>query len=77
MTVKKTRKFINDGTTFVSWSVDLDFEQEFIISDGKNLVRVSEWGRDKKSLAKHDKEIGMLIDELIAYRNAVAKRLEK
>lgn len=75
---KKVRKFIGEQTEFVSWTIDEDFEQMFIISDGQKRVQFSEWGRDKKSVAKHDKLIGQLIDELIAYRNAVnAKHAEK
>jgi len=66
---KKVRKFIGEHTSFVSWTVDNDFEQMFVISDGSKQVQFAEWGRDPKAVAKHDKEIGMLIDELIAYRN--------
>lgn len=74
---KKVRKFIGEQNAFVSWTVDGDFEQMFIISDGDKRVQFTEWGRDKKSLSKHDKEIGMLIDELIAYRNAIKAKYEE
>lgn len=71
---KKVRKFIDDQTTFVYWNADDDFEVEFRISNGDKTVRFIEWGRDKKSLAKHDKTIAALIDELLAYREVLAKR---
>ena len=67
--MKKVRKFIGEHNEFVSWTVDTDFEQLFVISDGDKRVQFAEWGRGKKEVAKHDKLIGQLIDELIAYRN--------
>ena len=74
---KKVRKFIGEQNAFVSWTVDEDFEQMFVISDGDKRVQFTEWGRDKKLVAKHDKEIGQLIDELIAYRNAMKAKYEE
>lgn len=75
---KTVRKFIGEHTNFVSWTVDSAFEQTFTISNGSTQVVFSEWGRDTKAVAKHDKEIGMLIDELITYRNTFnAKYKEK
>ncbi len=76
--MKKVRKFIGEHNSFVSWTVDSDFEQTFTISDGSKQVQFAEWGRDPKAVKKHDKEIGQLIDELITYRNAFnAKYAEK
>jgi hypothetical protein len=74
---KKVRKFIGEQNAFVSWTVDTDFEQLIVISDGSKQIQFTEWGRDKKAVAKHDKEIGQLIDELIAYRTAMKAKYEE
>lgn len=71
---KKVRKFIGDDTAYVCWNVDEDFEVEFKISDGNKSIRFVEWGRDKKSMAKHSKFLASLIDELLAYREAIEKK---
>ena len=67
------RKFLGNTAKYVSWQTDVDGDCRLAIHDGRSVVNFHECmhtGMDK-DLEVFDKTLGILVDEINAFRKAV------
>ena len=68
-----SRKFIDASAKYVSWQVDKGGDCHIAIHDGRNTATFNEWmyTDEPKTLDAFDKSMGILVDEINAFRKAV------
>ena len=65
------RKFLSPkGVSCISWIVDKDGEARLIIRDEYKSVVFTEWFGDADDRVAFDKKLGIIIDEITAFRKA-------
>lgn len=66
------RKFLSPkGTACVYWYVDSDGEARFCVSDERQIVVFSDWLSDQQDKGNLDKKMGIIADEIAAFRKAL------
>jgi hypothetical protein len=66
------RKFLSPkGTSCIYWSVDGDGDARFCISDERHSVVFSDWLSDQEDKVSIDKKMGIIADEIAAFRKAI------
>lgn len=66
------RKFLSPkGTSCVYWSVDGDGDARFCISDEQKTIIFSDWLSDPEDTISLDKKMGVIVDEIAAFRKAI------
>lgn len=66
------RKFLSPkGTSCVYWSVDGDGDARFCISDERHVIVFSDWLSDQEDKVSIDKKMGIIADEIAAFRKAI------
>jgi|APGre2960657373_1045057.scaffolds.fasta_scaffold61902_4 hypothetical protein len=70
---KSVRKFIDNSSKYVSWQSENDGDCRISIHDGRSVVTFHEWVHtgEPSTLAAFDKSMGILVDEINAFRKSV------
>jgi hypothetical protein len=65
------RKFLSPkGVSCISWAVEKDCEARLTIRDEHKSVVFTEWFGDVDDRVAFDKKLGVIVDEITAFRKA-------